>query len=74
MLSGTYGPNFIMGLDGVSKGCYITCAYDKDSPYGEMVNSYKTLEEAKAHIRFQKEEMHSNARWNILHIKDMEWL
>lgn len=63
-----------MGLDNIHSGCFITCVYDKYSPFGEMVRSFETLEEAKDHIRYQREEMHSDARWNILHIKDMEWL
>lgn len=64
----------VMGTESIFKGCYITCAYDSISPYGRMVCSYKTLEEAKEHIRYQKEEMNSKARWSILHIKDCEWI
>lgn len=63
-----------MGTESLSKGCYVTCAYDKMSPYGRMVASYSTFEEADDHIRFQKESMGSTARWSILHIKDMEWI
>lgn len=63
-----------MTLDNIHRGCFITCICDKSSPYGRMVRSYDTLKEAKDHIRYQREEMGSNAKWNILHIKDMEWL
>ena len=63
-----------METESLSKGCYVTCAYDKESPFGRMVASYRTFEEANEHIRFQKEDMGSAARWNILHIKDMEWI
>ena len=62
-----------MDLYNVSKGCYIVCAYDARNN-GHMVRSYNTLKEAKAHIRYQIEEMHSTSSWNILHIIDMEWL
>ena len=61
-----------MGVESLFKGLYVTCAYDNMSPYGRMVNSYKTLEEAKAHIRYQKDVEGSKARWDIIHIIDME--
>lgn len=63
-----------MGTDSIRRGCYITCVYDNDNPYGCMVNSYETLEQAKAHIRYQKDEMQSKANWNILHIIELEWI
>lgn len=63
-----------MGTESLHKDCYVTCAYDIMSPYGRMVCSYKTLEEANDHIRYQKEHMSSKANWSILHIKDMEWI
>lgn len=31
-------------------------------------NCYDTVEEAKAHIKFQKEKMHSSANWHIVYI------
>lgn len=63
-----------MGTESLSKGCYVTCAHDSTDPYGRMVCTYSTLEEANNHIRFQKEHMGSKANWSILHIKDMEWI
>nr|DAN01159.1 MAG TPA: hypothetical protein [Crassvirales sp.] len=36
-------------------------------------NCYDTVEEAKAHIKFQKEKMNSIANWHIVHIK-AEWI
>jgi len=63
-----------MGIDSIHKGCYITCVYDNDNPYGRMVNSYKTLEQAKDHICYQKEEMQSKANWTILHVIELEWI
>jgi len=65
---------FNMGTASLHKGCYVTCAHDDMDPHGRMVCSYSTLEEAKEHIRYQKEEMQSKAHWNILHIKDCEWI
>lgn len=35
---------------------------------------YPTLEEAKGHIRFQKEHMGSKGTWYIIHIKDYEFV
>lgn len=64
----------IMVTESLFKGCYVTCAYDHMDPYGRMVCSYSTLEEANEHIRYQKEHMGSKANWSILHIKDMEWI
>ena len=63
-----------MGTESLHKGCYVTCVYDNIDPYGRMVRSYPTLEEANDHIRFQKEHMGSTSNWGILHIKDMEWI
>ena len=63
-----------MGTDSIRRGCYITCAYDNYNPYGRLVNSYETLEQAKAHIRCQKEEMQSKANWTILHVIELEWI
>lgn len=63
-----------MGTESLSKGCYVTCAYDHMDPWGRMACSYPTLEEANDHIRYQKEYMGSKANWSILHIKDMEWI
>ena len=63
-----------MGIDSIRRGCYITCVYDDIDPYGRMVNSYETLEQAKAHIRYQKKEMQSKANWTILHIIELEWI
>lgn len=63
-----------MGTESLYKGCYVTCVYDNMSPFGRMVASYRTFEEANEHIRFQKEDMGSKAHWSILHIKDMEWI
>jgi len=63
-----------MGTDSIHNNCYIVCAYDKYSPYGRMVCSYPTLKEATDHIHNQKTWMQSKASWNILHIKDLEWI
>ena len=65
-----------MGTDSLFKGCYVTVVYgNSDSDYyGRMVNCYSTEEEALCHIKYQKEHMGSTKHWNILHIKDMEWL
>ncbi len=65
-----------MGTDSLYKNCYVTVVHgDNDSDlYGRMVNCYPTEEEALDHIKYQKEIMGSTKHWNILHIKDMEWL
>jgi len=63
-----------MGVDSINNNSYIVCVYDSSNPYGRMVNAYKTKEEAKDHIKFQKEKMGSKAYWNILHIVEMEWI
>lgn len=63
-----------MGVDSLFEGAYVTCAHDSTSPYGRMVLSHKTLEEAKEHIQFQKETMKSKARWSILHVIALEWI
>lgn len=63
-----------MGVDSIYKGVYIVCVHSEWEPYGRMVTDYKTEEEAQGHIKFQKEHMGSTAHWNILHIKDMEWI
>lgn len=63
-----------MGVESIHKNCYITVVYDNYDPYGRMVCCYNTLEEAQNHIIYQKKEMGSNAYWNIMHIKDVEFL
>lgn len=39
-------------------------------------NNYNTEAEARDHIRFQKEEMHSKGRWGILYIppRTVQWI
>ena len=52
----------------ITRGGYITCSYDKYNPYGVMHNRYDTIEEARRHIKFQKEQMQSKSEWHILHV------
>ena len=61
-----------MGTDSLFKECYITCVHDSQSPYGRMVNFYNNIEDAKSHIKYQKEEMAHPGHWSIIHIKDLE--
>lgn len=63
-----------MGTDSLFKGCFVVVVYSDYEPYGRMVECYPTEKEALAHIKFQKERMGSTKHWDILHIKDMEWL
>lgn len=63
-----------MGTDNIKKECYITVVHDSVSPYGRMVNSYSSEQEALDHIKFQKENLGNTSSWNILHIKDCEWV
>ena len=63
-----------MGTDSLFSGAYIVCRHSDCNPYGAMVASYKTQEEAEGHIKFQKESVGNKTGWSILHIKDMEWI
>lgn len=65
-----------MGTDSLFKDCYVTVVHGNSNSdyYGRMVNCYPTEEEARNHIKYQKEVMGSTGYWNILHIKDMEWI
>ena len=63
-----------MGIENLHSGCYVVCKYDDISPYGRMVMSYKTEQEAREHIQYQCECMKNPKGWTILHIKDMEWI
>lgn len=63
-----------MGTDSLFKGCYITCVHNNQSPYGRMVSAYNNIEDAKSHIKYQKEKMAHKGFWSILHIKDLEWI
>lgn len=63
-----------MGTDSIFSGAYIVCRHSDCNPYGAMVASYKTQEEAENHIEFQKKSMNNKTGWSILHIKDMEWI
>ena len=63
-----------MGTDSLFKDCYVTVVHGNDDSdyYGRMVNCYSTEEEARNHIKYQKEVIGSTKQWSILHIKDME--
>lgn len=37
-----------------------------------FVNCYDTKEEALAHVKFQKKQMHSTANWYIMHVEITE--
>lgn len=63
-----------MGTDSIFNGAYIVCRHSELAPYGKMVASYGTEQEAKNHIQYQKEHMNNKTGWSILHIKDMEWI
>lgn len=63
-----------MGTDSLFKDCYVAVVHSDSEPFGRMVASYSTEEEAQNHIRYQKERMGSIKHWSILHIKDIEWL
>lgn len=63
-----------MGTDSIYKNCYVVVVHNDLNPYGRMVASYNTHEEALAHIRYQKYEMKSRSTWEIMHIKDVEFI
>jgi len=63
-----------MGIDSTFKGAYVVCVRDSYNPYGRMVEAYHTLKEAQNHIKYQKEKRHNTNHWNILHLKDIEWI
>ena len=63
-----------MGTDSLYKNCYVVVTHNNYEPYGAMVASYSTEQEALDHIKYQREHMGNTSHWNILHIKDMEWL
>ena len=39
-----------MGIENLHSGCYVVCKYDDISPYGRMVMSYKTEQEARERL------------------------
>ena len=47
------------------KGMYITCVSHNDESEGYPVNSYRTKEEALAHIQYQREFGNKNNYWTI---------
>lgn len=57
-----------MSVGEIVRGGYITCSFDEYYPHGIMHNRYNTIEEAREHIKFQKEEMQSKSEWHILHV------
>ena len=61
-----------MGIDSLFRDCYVVCVYSHWDPYGRMVASYHTEEEAQNHIKYQRTHMGNTDRWNVLHIKDLE--
>ena len=63
-----------MGTDSLFKGCYVVCVHSHWEPYGRMVTSYHTEEEAQNHIKYQRTHMGNTDRWSVLHIKDLEWI
>jgi len=63
-----------MGVESLFRGCYVVCTYSSSDPYGRMVASYHTEEEAQKHIKYQRTHMGNTNYWNILHIKDLEWI
>lgn len=39
-----------------------------------FITLHQTLQDAKEHIKFQTEVMHSKGNWSIVHIKDYEFI
>lgn len=50
-----------MNLSQLQKGYWTVCD-------NQFINCYLTLKEAEEHIRFQKEDMHSEGNWSIIYL------